>query len=204
MDAKPSCFLKRIKEDIEEPARLLLEICVAAQFANVNYGVSQQLPSSIVMVRPASFGFNPETPNTILFQREITENSRKEIERRARMEFDMLANRLRAAGVEIYHLRRSGRSSIRRTRCFRTTGFLFIDDGTVVLYPMFAPSRRPERRRDIIENLQSAVFVCRELWISRCMKNKADFWKAPAALYSIMRIAWRTPHFSPRRRAGFE
>ena len=54
----------------------------------------KQLPAAIVMVRPASFGFNPETANTILYQREITDNSRKEIERRARIEFDMLAGRL--------------------------------------------------------------------------------------------------------------
>jgi len=34
----------------------------------------------------------------------------------------------------------------------------FHHDGTVVLYPMFAPSRRPERRRDIIEKLQTGGF----------------------------------------------
>src|SRR5262249_23160738 len=31
-------------------------------------------------------------------------------------------------------------------------------DGTVVLYPMMAPSRRPERRRDIIDKLQASGF----------------------------------------------
>jgi hypothetical protein len=34
----------------------------------------------------------------------------------------------------------------------------FHEDGTVVMYPMFAPSRRPERRRDIIEKLQGSGF----------------------------------------------
>jgi len=48
------------------------------------------------MVRPASFGFNPDTAPSFMFQREITENSRKEIERRARMEFDILAGRFDA------------------------------------------------------------------------------------------------------------
>jgi hypothetical protein len=109
------------------------------------------------MVRPASFGFNPETSNTILFQREITENSRKEIERRARMEFDMLANRLRAAGVEIY-IFEDQEDLATPDAVFPNNWVSFHDDGTVVLYPMFAPSRRPERRRDIIENLQSSGF----------------------------------------------
>ena len=109
------------------------------------------------MVRPASFGFNPETSNTILFQREITENSRKEIERRARMEFDMLSNRLRAAGVEIY-IFEDQEDLATPDAVFPNNWVSFHDDGTVVLYPMFAPSRRPERRRDIIENLQSSGF----------------------------------------------
>jgi hypothetical protein len=109
------------------------------------------------MVRPASFGFNPETSNTILFQREITENSRKEIERRARIEFDMLANRLRAAGVEI-NIFEDKEELGTPDAVFPNNWVSFHDDGTVVLYPMFAPSRRPERRRDIIENLQASGF----------------------------------------------
>ena len=109
------------------------------------------------MVRPASFGFNPETSNTILFQREITENSRKEIERRARIEFDMLANRLRNAGVEIM-IFEDKEDLGTPDAVFPNNWVSFHDDGTVVLYPMFAPSRRPERRRDIIENLQSSGF----------------------------------------------
>ena len=117
----------------------------------------QQLPTSIVMVRPASFGFNPETSNTILFQREITENSRKEIERRARIEFDMLANRLRTAGVEI-NIFEDQDDLGTPDAVFPNNWVSFHDDGTVVLYPMFAPSRRPERRRDIIEKLQAGGF----------------------------------------------
>jgi len=45
-----------------------------------------QLPAAVVMVRPASFGFNPDTAPSFMFQREITDVSRKEIERRARIE----------------------------------------------------------------------------------------------------------------------
>jgi hypothetical protein len=109
------------------------------------------------MVRPASFGFNPETSNTILFQREITENSRKEIERRARLEFDMMANRLRSAGVEIIIFEDKEELGT-PDAVFPNNWVSFHDDGTVVLYPMFAPSRRPERRRDIIDKLQSSGF----------------------------------------------
>src|SRR5881409_2738516 len=60
-----------------------------------------QIPAAVAMVRPASFGFNPDTAPSFLFQREITDANRREIERRARIEFDLLAGRLRDAGVEV-------------------------------------------------------------------------------------------------------
>ena len=116
-----------------------------------------QLPNTIVMVRPASFGFNPETASTILFQREPTEISRRDIERRARIEFDMLAGRLREAGVEII-LVEDMEELHTPDAVFPNNWVSFHHDGTVVLYPMLAPSRRPERRRDIIEKLESAGF----------------------------------------------
>jgi hypothetical protein len=116
-----------------------------------------QLPIAIVMVRPASFGFNPETASTILFQREPTETSRRDIERRARIEFDMLAGRLREAGVEII-LVEDVEELHTPDAVFPNNWVSFHHDGTVVLYPMLAPSRRPERRRDIIEKLQSGGF----------------------------------------------
>src|SRR5437773_6889982 len=109
-----------------------------------------QLPSAVVMVRPASFGFNPDTAPSFMFQREITDNSRKEIERRARSEFDILAGRLREAGVEVIIV--EDKEDLNTPDAvFPNNWVSFHHDGTVVLYPMLAPSRRPERRRDIIE-----------------------------------------------------
>jgi len=116
-----------------------------------------QLPAAVVMVRPASFGFNPDTAPSLLFQREITESNRKEIERRARMEFDLLAGRLREAGVEVIIV--DDKEELNTPDAvFPNNWVSFHHDGTVVLYPMFAPSRRPERRRDIIDKLQTSGF----------------------------------------------
>jgi hypothetical protein len=149
------------------------------------------------MVRPASFGFNPETSNTILFQREITENSRKEIERRARMEFDMLANRLRAAGVEIY-IFEDQENLATPDAVFPNTWVSFHDDGTVVLYPMFAPSRRPERRRDIIENLQSSGFRVSRIVDLTPHETNGRFLEGTGSVVfdHVQRAAYAT--FSPR------
>jgi hypothetical protein len=116
-----------------------------------------QVPAAVVMVRPASFGFNPDTAPSFLFQREITDSNRKEIERRARMEFDLLAGRLREAGVEVIIFEDKEELNT-PDAVFPNNWVSFHHDGTVVLYPMLAPSRRPERRRDIIEKLQTGGF----------------------------------------------
>src|SRR2546422_1231746 len=92
-----------------------------------------------------------------MFQREITDNSRKEIDRRARSEFDILAGRLREAGVEVIIV--EDKEDLKTPDAvFPNNWVSFHHDGTVVLYPMLAPSRRPERRRDIIEKLQTSGF----------------------------------------------
>src|SRR6266513_5742739 len=116
-----------------------------------------QLPAAVVMVRPAAFGFNPDTAPSFLFQREITDNSRKEIERRARMEFDILEGRLKDAGVDVIIV--DDKEELHTPDAvFSNNWVSFHHDGTVVLYPMLAPSRRPERRRDIIDKLQMSGF----------------------------------------------
>src|SRR5881396_3046030 len=116
-----------------------------------------QIPAAVAMVRPASFGFNPDTAPSFLFQREITDVSRKEIERRARMEFDILAGRLGKAGVEV--IIAEDKEDLNTAEAeFPNNWVSFHHDGTVVLYPMLAPSRRAGRRRDIIDKLQSSGF----------------------------------------------
>src|SRR5262249_914544 len=119
--------------------------------------LEMQLPTAVVMVRPASFGFNPDTAPSFMFQRETTETSRKEIERRARIEVDLLAGRPRDAGGEVIVL--ADKEDLNTPDAvFPNNWVSFHHDGTVVLYPMMAPSRRPERRRDIIEKLETSGF----------------------------------------------
>ena len=111
-----------------------------------------QLPAAVVMVRPANFGFNPETASTNTFQTENTELSRREIQLRARKECDLMVERLKTSGVEIL-LVEDRESVITPDSVFPNNWISFHDDGTVVFYPMYAPSRRLERRRDIIDRL---------------------------------------------------
>jgi hypothetical protein len=119
--------------------------------------MSHQLPSAIVMVRPAAFGFNPETAGTNAFQHDITDIGRREIERRAQAEFDLLTERLRNAGVDVIVVEDTADPQ-KPDAVFPNNWISFHDDGTVVLYPMFSPLRRLERRRDVIERVRASGF----------------------------------------------
>src|SRR5262245_56090589 len=114
----------------------------------------KQLPAAAVMVRPANFGFNPETASTNSFQAKNTLLTEREIRLRARKEFDLMAERLRAAGVDLYVVEDREAPAVPDS-VFPNNWISFHHDGTVVLYPMYSALRRLERRRDIVDRLSS-------------------------------------------------
>ena len=107
-----------------------------------------QSTSSVFMVRPNSFRKNEETATNNHYQRDISQTSPEEIIERAQEEFDGLAAQLTAAGIEVV--------VFDEAEPHKTPDALFPNnwisthaDGTVALYPMFAPNRRTERREDV-------------------------------------------------------
>ena len=107
-----------------------------------------QSTSSVFMVRPHSFRKNEETATNNHYQRDIAQASPEEIIERAQEEFDGLVSQLTAAGVEVV--------VFDEAEPHETPDALFPNnwisthaDGTVALYPMFAPNRRAERREDV-------------------------------------------------------
>jgi hypothetical protein len=160
-----------------------------------------QLPAAVVMVRPASFGFNPDTAPSFLFQREITEVNRKEIERRARVEFDLLAGRLREAGVDVIIVDDVEELNT-PDAVFPNNWVSFHHDGTVVLYPMLAPSRRPERRRDIIEKLEAGGFRVSRVFDLTHHENQGRFLEGTGSVVfdHVDHIAYA--NISPRTNSG--
>lgn len=100
------------------------------------------------MVRPHSFRKNEETATNNHYQRDIAHASPEEIIERAQEEFDGLVDQLKAAGIEVV--------MFDEAEPHETPDALFPNnwisthaDGTVALYPMFAPNRRTERREDV-------------------------------------------------------
>jgi hypothetical protein len=107
-----------------------------------------QSTSSVFMVRPHSFRKNEDTATNNYYQRDIAQASPEEIIERAQEEFDGLVDQLKAAGIEVI--------VFDEAEPHETPDALFPNnwisthaDGTVALYPMFAPNRRTERREDV-------------------------------------------------------
>jgi len=114
--------------------------------------MAQQSSGTIMMIRPASFGFNTETASNNVFQSREGELSPQEVIQRSQEEYDRLVMKLRAAGVKII--------SIADTADPPKTDAVFCNnwisthaDGRVRLYPMYSENRRLERRSDIISRL---------------------------------------------------
>lgn len=106
------------------------------------------------MVEPAGFGANPETAGDNAFQSEVPAGQTAEVETRARAEFRALVEALEARGVEVVTFEPSGNHRPPDS-VFPNNWFSTHPDGSWVLYPMMAPSRRRERHSEIVTWLGS-------------------------------------------------
>jgi hypothetical protein len=111
-----------------------------------------QSAAAVLMVRPVSFGWNPETAASNRFQAAAPDSARG-VFARAAAEFDALVDALQAAGVAAYAFGDRAEPAC-PDAVFPNNWVSLHDDGTVVLYPMLARSRRHERRLELITELE--------------------------------------------------
>jgi hypothetical protein len=111
----------------------------------------RQCAEAALMVRPASFGYNPETAETNKFQRQPSGAAGGD-GADARRELDGFAGALIAEGVQVCVVEDTAEPP-KPDAVFPNNWVSFHEDGTVVLYPMQAESRRRERRREIIDEV---------------------------------------------------
>ena len=110
----------------------------------------RQTAAAVLMVRPEQFGSNAETAGSNFFQRAA--HAASDAAQRARHEFDALALALASAGVRVHQFA-GQRGAGLPDEVFPNNWLSLHADGTAVLYPMLAPSRRRERRRDLLDAL---------------------------------------------------
>jgi hypothetical protein len=122
----------------------------------------QQTASNILMVRPANFGFNTETAANNAFQTDDKSLTINEIQQRAIEEFDKMVGLLRSRAVNVLVVEDSS-SPVKTDAIFPNNWITCHADGTMILYPMFAPSRRLERSEAIQDRLQSDFSVKKKI-----------------------------------------
>ncbi len=102
------------------------------------------------MVRPASFGYNPETAATNKFQQQPADAAGEGAV--ARREFEGLAGALTGEGVRVC-VAEDTIDPAKPDAVFPNNWVSFHEDGTVVLYPMQAENRRHERRGEVVDEV---------------------------------------------------
>jgi hypothetical protein len=115
--------------------------------------MSEQSANAVVMIRPSRFYPNPETALDNAFQQEVEADSSDTLTARARAEFDEAVRTLSAAAVKV-HVFDDTLAPEKPDAVFPNNWFSTHHDGRIALYPMYTPSRRAERRHDLIASLQ--------------------------------------------------
>lgn len=119
---------------------------------------SVQAPAAVVMVRPHRFMPNPETAADNAFQTEAAQEAAQAVSAAAYREVTQAVDRLEAEGVRVHLFEDLGEHDT-PDAVFPNNWFSTHAGGHVAIYPMHAPSRRRERRVDVIELLKSAYRV---------------------------------------------
>jgi hypothetical protein len=108
----------------------------------------QQCAGAVLMVRPAAFGYNPETAVTNHMQKRGEEEEALANEL-ACAEFAALVGALESEGIAVCVVEDTP-APAKPDAVFPNNWVSFHEDGTLVLYPMQAPSRRAERRPEVV------------------------------------------------------
>ena len=118
-----------------------------------------QTTDTVLMIEPIAFGYNAQTAENNYFQ---VEQKDSDIQQKALSEFNNFVEKLRSKGINVITIKDTlephSPDSI-----FPNNWVSFHKDGKVVLYPMFAPNRRVERREDILKTIKNQGFEIAEV-----------------------------------------
>lgn len=115
-----------------------------------------QTTSNILMIRPASFGFNEQTVGSNAFQQKNADL--QQAQQKAGQEFNNFAELLKGKGVNVTVIDDTVEPP-KPDAIFPNNWVSFHDNGDVILYPMQAENRRWERREDVIRKLEDRFNV---------------------------------------------
>ena len=110
---------------------------------------------TILMIEPVAFGYNPQTAVNNYFQKNDGEQP-ADINKQAQGEFAEMVRLIRNAGVNVITIKDTEYPQTPDS-IFPNNWISFHEDGRAVLYPMFAPNRRLERRMDVILTVENVT-----------------------------------------------
>jgi hypothetical protein len=122
----------------------------------------KQTTSTLLMIQPAAFYFNEETAENNYYQdasKAVAKTSSQEL---ALKEFNEFVDLLRANHIEVIVVPDLVENQTPDS-IFPNNWVSFHEDGHVFLYPMYAKSRRKERRPEILDQVKNAGFYISEL-----------------------------------------
>lgn len=150
----------------------------------------EQITNTLLMVRPARFGYNPQTADSNAFQQPNEVLSDKEVALRAVDEFDGLVHTLREAGITVVVVEDTVEPH-KPDAVFPNNWVSFHQDGTIVTYPMLATQRRQECRADVLLTLRERYGFTRRIALEE-QETKGRFLEGTGSLVldRVHRIAY--------------
>ena len=151
-----------------------------------------QSPHAVLMINPLGFNPNPETAVDNAFQDAaiVDATERAAVAAEARVEVARIAEGLRGLGVEVLLIDDLPGSDVPDS-VFPNNWISTHEDGRIVLYPMATPSRRRERRADVVEALRARYLVSDVIDLS-AMEQDALYLEGTGALVldHVNRVAY--------------
>lgn len=112
------------------------------------------------MIRPAAFGFNEETAANNYFQNHPG-ISKEELQQTALQEFDNMVQTLCKHDIDVLAIDDTSEPA-KPDAIFPNNWLGTSPDGVISVFPMYAPSRRAEKREDILQQL-AATFTVKDV-----------------------------------------
>lgn len=117
---------------------------------------SSQTTNTILMIRPAAFGYNTQTAVNNAFQQESND---ADVNQKAQKEFDNFVNILQSHGINTFVINDT-KTPHTPDSIFPNNWASYHQDGTVILYPMFAENRRDERNKNVLHKISEKYVIC--------------------------------------------
>lgn len=118
-----------------------------------------QTTSHILMIRPVGFVYNEQTAVNNAFQSASAES--EIVQEKALAEFDTFVTVLRDNGVDVTVVQDTPDPHTPDS-IFPNNWISFHSDGTVILYPMFAPNRRAERKPQVLDKISGKFTISKQ------------------------------------------